>query len=211
MRRPRLLLITSLILFFLVGAISCAEPLDSDGDGWSDAQETRAATNPNNVDTDNDGYWDPYDPNPLNAEIPEDTGAAKPEAESPAPTPIQPTETTPSTTSEAPSPSAEAPLLSPEAAAAEELRKVQDAVKGMMRNNKLSQFPNPVRIPTSDMHRFPDDTTRHGQAGIGYVLFLHDFNGDGTPNTNYFHSRTTKGTYSCDEYGNITQVSTGYE
>ena len=81
----------------------------------------------------------------------------------------------------------------------------------MMRNNKLSQLPNPVRIPTRDMHRFPDDTTRHGQAGIGYVLFLHDFNGDGTPDTNYFYSRTAKGTYICDEYGNITQVSTGYE
>jgi hypothetical protein len=38
---------------------------DSDGDGWDDEQERRAGTNPNNVDTDSDGIWDPKDHNPL--------------------------------------------------------------------------------------------------------------------------------------------------
>ena len=137
MTRPRLLLIIacSLILFFLPGVVSCAEPLDSDGDGWSDSQETRAGTNPDSVDTDNDGYWDPYDSNPLNAEIHGEAVVTEPGIEPSATT--APADTTPSTTSEAPSPSAEASLLSPEAAAAGELRKVQDAVKVMMINMRL--------------------------------------------------------------------------
>jgi len=41
---------------------------DSDGDGWPDEQELRAGTNPNSVDTDEDGIWDPKDPNPLKPE-----------------------------------------------------------------------------------------------------------------------------------------------
>jgi hypothetical protein len=197
------------ILFIPLGSISC-EPIDSDGDGWSDAQEAIAATDPNNVDTDNDGYWDPYDPNPLNAEIPEDKVQTEPEAESATPTPIEPTETTLSTTPEAPSTSTEAPLLSPEAAATEELRKVQDAVKVLMRNNDLNELVHPVDVPTNDMHQFPDATTRHGKAGVGYVLYLHDFNGDGMPDANYIHFRTAKGTYICDKYGRVTQVTKGY-
>lgn len=197
------------ILFILLGSISC-EPIDSDGDGWSDTQEITAATDPNNVDTDNDGYWDPYDPNPLDAEIPEDKVLTEPEADSPAPTSIEPTETTASITPEAPSTSTEAPLVSPEVAAAEELRIVQNAVNVLMRNNDLDELANPVDIPTNDMHQFPDATTRHGKAGVGYVLYLHDFNGDGTPDTNYFHSRIAKGKYTCDKYGRVTQVSTGY-
>jgi len=198
------------VLFLLLGSISC-EPIDSDGDGWSDAQEATAATDPNDVDTDNDGYWDPYDPNPLNAEIPEDEVLTEPEAESPAPTPIEPTETTASTTPEAPSTSTEAPLVSPEAAAAEELRKVQNAVKVMMRNNDLNELAHPVDIPTNDMYKFPDAITRHGKAGVGYVLYLHDFDSDFTPDTNYIHFRIAKGTYICDKYGRVTQVSTGNE
>jgi hypothetical protein len=198
------------MLFVLIGGISC-EPIDSDGDGWSDAQEITAATDPNNVDTDNDGYWDPYDSNPLDAEIPEDELQTGPEAESPTPTPIEPTETTGSTTPEAPSTSTEAPILYPEAAAANELRKVQNAVHVLMRNNDLNELANPVDIPTSDMHQFPDAITTHGKAGVGYVLYLHDFNGDGTTDTNYIHFRTAKGTYTCDKYGRVTQVSTGNE
>jgi hypothetical protein len=198
------------ILFVLIGGISC-EPIDSDGDGWSDAQEITAATDPNNVDTDNDGYWDPYDPNPLDAEIPEDEMQTKPEAESAAPTPIEPTEATATTTPEAPSTPTEAPLVSPEAAAAEELRKIQNAVKILMRNNDLNELASPVDIPTDDMRQFPDAATRHGKAGVGYVLYLHDFNGDGTPDTNYVHFRIAKGTYICDKYGRVTQVSTGNE
>lgn len=43
---------------------------DSDGDGWTDAQEIKAGTDPYKKDTDNDGYWDPQDPNPLDPTIP---------------------------------------------------------------------------------------------------------------------------------------------
>ena len=39
--------------------------LDSDGDGWSDAEEAIAGTNPNRVDTDYDRIRDPQDPYPL--------------------------------------------------------------------------------------------------------------------------------------------------
>jgi hypothetical protein len=39
--------------------------LDSDGDGWSDAEEAIAGTNPNEVDTDRDKKPDPEDPYPL--------------------------------------------------------------------------------------------------------------------------------------------------
>ena len=144
-------------------------------------------------------------------EIHEDEMLTGPEAESPAPTPVEPTETTVGTTPEAPSTSTEAPLVSPEAAAVEELRQVQNAVKVMMRNNDLNELANPVDIPVNDMHQFPDATTRHDKAGTGYVLYLHDFNGDGTPDTNYVYFRNAKGTYICDRYGRVTQVSTGNE
>lgn len=39
--------------------------LDSDGDGWSDAEEVIGRTDPNEVDTDGDGMRDPEDPYPL--------------------------------------------------------------------------------------------------------------------------------------------------
>jgi len=203
-------IVTIAVLLLLIGGISC-EPIDSDGDGWSDAQEITAETDPNNVDTDNDGYWDPYDSNPLDAEIPGDEAQTEPQAESPVPTPIEPSETTESTTLEAPPTSTEAPILSPEAAAAEELRKVQNAVMVLMRNNDLNELANPVDIPTNDMHQFPDATTVHSKAGVGYVIYLHDFNGDGTPDTNYIHFRIAKGTYVCDKYARVIQVSTGSE
>jgi len=44
--------------------------LDSDGDGWTDAQEEAAGSDPFKKDTDGDGHWDPLDPNPLDAKIP---------------------------------------------------------------------------------------------------------------------------------------------
>jgi hypothetical protein len=52
---------------------------DSDGDGWIDAQESRAGTDPNKKDTDNDGYWDPQDPNPLDPTIPLPASTPTPE------------------------------------------------------------------------------------------------------------------------------------
>ncbi len=44
--------------------------LDSDGDGWSDEEETIAGTDPNEVDTDDDGMLDPVDPYPLKKRSP---------------------------------------------------------------------------------------------------------------------------------------------
>lgn len=57
-------------------------PTDLDGDGWTDQQEKAAGTNPYQKDTDNDGYWDPKDPNPLDPEIPTriETGGKQVEA-----------------------------------------------------------------------------------------------------------------------------------
>jgi hypothetical protein len=77
----------------------------------------------------------------------------------------------------------------------------------MMGNNNLTELANPVAVPTNDMRHFPDATTKHGAAGVGYVLFCHDFNGDGTADTNYIPFDRTKGTYICDRYGNVTQVT----
>ena len=45
-------------------------PADSDGDGWTDAQEHDAGTDPFRVDTDGDGYRDPQDPDPLDPYVP---------------------------------------------------------------------------------------------------------------------------------------------
>jgi hypothetical protein len=116
--------------------------------------------------------------------------------------------TPPATITTAPT---EAPILSSQGAAALEFRRVQDGVKVMMRNNNLTELVNPVLVSTNDMRRFPDATTRHGVVGVGYVLSCHDFNGDGTPDTNYILFDSTKGTYICDKFGNVTQVTTGYE
>lgn len=215
MTKQRILLTTLLALCLLLGATSCqgleqldsASTVDSDGDGWPNDQEITAGTDPDNVDTDDDGYWDPHDPNPLDPNIPLDTGLPEPASE-PAATPTP--EDTPSTTPTTPDTSAETPTVPPESAA-EELSKVQAAVKVMMRSNNLNQLAHPVSAPTNDMHRFPDASTKHGALGVGYVLYLHDFNGDGSPDTNYIHSHHTEGTYICDEYGNVTQVSAGYE
>jgi hypothetical protein len=193
----------------LLGTTSCLYPeetdsaVDSDGDGWANTQEEIAGTDPNNVDTDDDGYWDPHDSNPLDPNIPVEEGLPKPAAEpsvittpipTPTTTPVPPTTTTVTT------------AVSPEAAA-EERHQVQVAVRAMMKNNNLTELAHPVKVPTNDMHRFPDDSTRHGTAGVGYVLYLHDFDGDGSYDINYINCSTTKGTYLCDEYGNVTQMT----
>ena len=213
MVKQRWILTSLLTLLLLLSTSSCLVPeessamVDSDGDGWSNTQEKTAGTDPNKVDTDDDGYWDPHDPNPLDPNIPVDKGLLEPapeETATPTPTP------TPTATPAEPAAPAVTPTVTPETAA-EELRKVQDAVEVMMRNNNLTRLAHPVRVPTDDMNRFPDASTRHGTAGVGYVLFLHDWNGNGSPDTNYIHCSKTNGTYICDEYGNVTQVTTGYE
>ena len=61
----------SLVCLLLISTlVSCNQPSqlamtdrDTDGDGWSDAQELKAGTDYQNVDTDGDGYWDSKDAN----------------------------------------------------------------------------------------------------------------------------------------------------
>lgn len=65
-----MLLVTLLIPTLACGGDSSTQPVDSDGDGWTDDQERIAGTNPYNVDTDGDGSWDSTDPNPLDPNIP---------------------------------------------------------------------------------------------------------------------------------------------
>jgi type IV pilus assembly protein PilA len=112
-------------------------------------------------------------------------------------------------------------------ASATELSNVQSAVTSMMVDNNLSVLPNPVIVATNDMGAFPDATSAVTvdklndpdgdayQAGDkdGYILYQHDVKADNaqTGLVNYVATRTTKGTYTVDENGTVTQVTTGYE
>ena len=114
-------------------------------------------------------------------------------------------------------------------AAKTELDNVQAVVSAMMVDNYLSILPNPVTTPTNDMGAFPDETSIAGSNAKrrdpngniyinwldkdGYVLFGHDIiGGDGQNNlVNYVATQYTKGTFIVDEYGEVTQITTGYE
>jgi hypothetical protein len=226
----RFYFISALILCMLLFITSCTdlsqfeEFNDSDGDGWSDAQEKLAGTDPQKLDTDDDGYWDPHDANPLDPDIPIAGGAAKQSTDTDKQAieveeEIQEDEVVEVTKEEQepveePAEQEALPEVPPEtdtSLAAQEFRKVQKAVEEMMRNNKITELQNTVMAPTSDMHMFPDALTEHGEAGTGYVLYLHDFSGDGSPDTNYYPKRYTTGTYTCDRFGNVAQITTGYE
>jgi len=113
-------------------------------------------------------------------------------------------------------------------AASTELTNVQSAVVAMMVDNQLSALPNPVAAPgTRDMAAFPDVTSAvtvdkvTDPSGLlyaagdkdGYILYTHDIIADAaqTGLVNYVATRYTKGTYSVDAMGTVTQELTGYE
>ena len=113
-------------------------------------------------------------------------------------------------------------------AGATELASIQSAVISMMVDNGLSTLPNPVGTATANMSAFPDATSVGGSANklkdpngtsytssdkAGYILYQHDIIADGNAATglvNYVASGTTKGTYTVNAQGTVTQVSNGY-
>jgi type IV pilus assembly protein PilA len=109
-----------------------------------------------------------------------------------------------------------------------ELSNVQSAVVAMMVDNGLTTLPAPVGTATANMSLFPDSTTVAGSANKtqdpngngygagdqnGFVLYQHDITGDNATTTlvNYTATESTKGTYTVDASGTVTQVTTGYE
>jgi len=107
-----------------------------------------------------------------------------------------------------------------------ELSNVQAAVVAMMVDNQLSSLPTAVNATaTNNMAAFPDTTTAASKGtdangvdfingdGDGFVLYQCDINGGGanTSLVNYTATQYTKGTYTCDASGTVTQVTTGYE
>lgn len=111
--------------------------------------------------------------------------------------------------------------------AATELSNIQMAVIAMMVDNGLSTLHNPVTVATNDMGAFPDTSVCgvdkiqdpngnvyiRGQDKNGYILRGHDITGDGdsTSLVHYLTVGYTKGTYTVDSTGTVTQVTTGYE
>ena len=109
-----------------------------------------------------------------------------------------------------------------------EFANIQSAVVAMMTDNGLSTLPNPKLgsgNATNNMSQFPDTTaaaskgtdpdggTFDANDGMGFILFQHDIIGGDTANSslvNYVATQYTKGTYSVDASGTVTQESTGY-
>ncbi len=112
-------------------------------------------------------------------------------------------------------------------AADTEFANIQSAVVAMMTDNGLETLPNPVTVATGNMSLFPDSTSAVTvdklndpdgtayQAGDknGFILYQHDINADNSVNTtvNYVATEMTKGTYTVDALGTVTQETTGYE
>jgi len=110
-----------------------------------------------------------------------------------------------------------------------ELRHIQTAVTAMMVDNGLIRLPHPIdTVATKDMTAFPDATSDWGAVGgkstdpegilygpediVGYLLYGHDRKGGGSrehPLVNYTLQQYSKGTYTVDASGTVTQV--GYE
>lgn len=76
-------------------------------------------------------------------------------------------------------------------AAKAELVTVQTAMDTMMAKEALTSVA--ATSATSSMSAFPSDHPLYSAP------------------TGYLRSATTKGTYSCDVYGNVTQATTGFE
>ena len=112
-------------------------------------------------------------------------------------------------------------------AADTEFANIQTAVIALMVDNQLSSLPNPVDTATANMSLFPDPTSvcavdkltdpdgvsYQDSDGDGYILYGHDIEADSSVNAtvNYVATELTKGEYTCDASGTITQVTTGYE
>ena len=84
-------------------------------------------------------------------------------------------------------------------ASATELANIQSAVVAMMVDNSLAALPTPQGVATANMSQFPDNTAR-------YVLFHYADN----VSINYVVTQSTKGTYTVNAQGTVTQVTTGY-
>ena len=101
--------------------------------------------------------------------------------------------------------------------AASELRQIQAAVLLMMTHNRITEIPDPVREPTSDLRRFPDVATPPSQKGMlegdlpGYVLYEHDLAADGLPEAtvNYVRFADGRWAYTADRDGTVTQWEKG--
>jgi hypothetical protein len=107
--------------------------------------------------------------------------------------------------------------------AQEELSDIQTAVKIMMLHNNLTNLPHPVTEATDDMGAFPDITSIAGSDdklrdpvgdyyafGLdkdGYVIYGHDFIGDGTMAglINYYRFQYTNFYYTVDSQGIVSQ------
>ncbi len=111
-------------------------------------------------------------------------------------------------------------------AGATELSNIQSAVVAMMTDNGVQTLPTAVNgTATNNMSRFPDTSAVGDKGmdangvnftagdGIGFVLYKHDITGGGanTSLVNYAATQFTKGTYTVDSSGTVTQVKTGYE
>ena len=110
-------------------------------------------------------------------------------------------------------------------AAETEFANVQSAVVAMMTDNGLDTLATPVGTATSNMSAFPDTTAAASKGNdpngngygagdkAGFILYQHDITGDNatTGLVNYVATEITKGTYTVDSLGTVTQVTTGYE
>ena len=114
--------------------------------------------------------------------------------------------------------------------AATEKSNIQTAIISMMTDNNLAVLPHPVIVATNDLAAFPDATSACGTVGEkvkdplarlygagqdknGFILYGHDITANNSTATvvNYVAARYSKGTYTVDAYGTVTQATTGYE